>query len=213
MRLLPPVELPPQPLKYRSKTSLIPTTGISAREPWPSESYFQAMLLHLITLWLGDRVKGVRKDKAVIPDQILRGAVDRFEVVMLKEFEDADGRADEWGMREAAWCAWEVWEGRDYVPEPGASKILAGPISNGLLTATGLVFGGGIGPTGEVTTAAWEVGKVWIERREVFYETGRWDPNLNFTCVSTVLSWSSSSREVVLYILTGRTKGSRSAHS
>ena len=148
------------------------------------------MLLHLITLWLGDRVKGVRKDEMVISDQILRGAVDRFEVAMLKGFEDADGRADEWGMREAAWCAWEVWEWRDYVPNPGASKTMAGPSGSGPLTATGSMFGGGMGSRGEVTSAVWEVGKVWIERREVFYETGRWDPNLNFTCVSTVVQIS-----------------------
>jgi recyclin-1 len=195
-RLFPPEELPPQPLKHRSKPSLISTTDTSARKPWPSETYFQAMLLHLITLWLGDRVKGVRKDKTVISDQILRGAVDRFEVAMLKDFEDADGRVDEWGMREASWCAWEVWEWRDYIAKPGTSKTLAGPSGNGLVTATGLIFGGGIGSTGEVTSAVWEVGKVWIERREVFYETGRWDPNLNFTCVSTALP----GRLIVLYI-------------
>ena len=211
MRLFPPVELPPQPLKHRSKPSLVPTNGTA--RPWPSETYFQAMLLHLITLWLGDRVKGVRKDKTVITDQILRGAVDRFEVAMLKQFEDADGRADEWAMREAAWCAWEIWEWRDYLPKSGASKALAGPSGNHLSTATGLMFGGGIGSTGDVTSAVWEVGKVWIERREVFYETGRWDPNLNFTCVSTVLPSSSNSQGIVLYILTGRTKGSHLAHS
>ena len=210
MCLLPPVELPPQPLKHRSKPSLIPTNGTSAHKPWPSETYFQAMLLHLLTLWLGASVKGVRKDKTVISDQILRGAVDRFEVAMLKEFEDADGRADEWSMREAAWCAWEVWEWRDHVPKSGARKALAGPRGNGLLTASGLMFGGGIGSTGEVTSAIWEVGKVWIERREVFYETGRWDPNLNFTCVSTALF---SSRGVGSCILTGRTKDSHLAHS
>lgn len=93
------------------------------------------------------------------------------------------------------------------MPKSGARKALAGPSGNGLLTATGSMFGGGIGPTGEVTSAIWEVGKVWIERREVFYETGRWDPNLNFTCVSTVLPSSSDSRAIVLYSLTGRIRG------
>ena len=181
-RLFPPLELPPQPLKHRSKPSLI---GPSARKSWPSDTYFRAMLMHLLTLWLGDTVKGVWKDKAVIPHQILRGAVDRFEVAMLKGFEDADDRGDEWDMREAAWCAWEVWEGRDYVACAAISPT--NPRANGLLTATKLTFGGGIGPSGEVMSASWEVGKVWVERREVFYETGRWDPNLNFTCVSIVL--------------------------
>ncbi|KAF9004655.1 exocyst complex component Sec10-domain-containing protein [Cyathus striatus] len=27
----------------------------------------------------------------------------------------------------------------------------------------------------------WEIGKVWAEKREIFYETGRWDPLANFT--------------------------------
>ena len=181
--LLPPVQLPPQPPKHRSTPSLIPTIGTSNQKPWPSETYVQAMLLHLVTLWLGDGVKGVWRDKTVIADQILRSAVDRFEVAMLKGFEDADSKGDEWCMREAAWCAWEVWEGRDYVSRDGASITLATPSGNGLLTGTRLTFGNGIGSAGEVTSASWEVGRVWIERREVFYETGRWDPNLNFTCV------------------------------
>lgn len=29
----------------------------------------------------------------------------------------------------------------------------------------------------------WEIGRVWIEKQEVFYETGRWDPLKNFTWV------------------------------
>jgi recyclin-1 len=150
------------------------------------------MLLHLITLWLEDRIKGVWKDKMVIPDQILRGAVDRFEVAMLKGFEDADSRGDEWNMREAAWCAWEVWEGRDYVPMPYPGMDPTSPRGNSLLTATRSTFGGATGPAGVVRSASWEVGKVWVERREVFYETGRWDPSLNFTCVFTVLFWTFS---------------------
>ena len=27
----------------------------------------------------------------------------------------------------------------------------------------------------------WEMGKVWAEKREIFYEQGRWDPLENFT--------------------------------
>lgn len=30
----------------------------------------------------------------------------------------------------------------------------------------------------------WEIGRVWAEKREVFYESGRWDPLKNFTCVT-----------------------------
>jgi recyclin-1 len=32
-------------------------------------------------------------------------------------------------------------------------------------------------------TGDWEMGKVWTEKREIFYETGKWDPMANFTCV------------------------------
>jgi recyclin-1 len=29
----------------------------------------------------------------------------------------------------------------------------------------------------------WEMGRVWAEKREIFYEAGRWKPMDNFTCV------------------------------
>lgn len=32
----------------------------------------------------------------------------------------------------------------------------------------------------------WEMGKVWAEKREIFYEQGRWKPLDNFTCVITM---------------------------
>lgn len=36
----------------------------------------------------------------------------------------------------------------------------------------------------------WEMGKVWAEKREIFYEQGRWEPLDNFTCVSVMLQIS-----------------------
>jgi recyclin-1 len=167
-RLLPPIALPPQPTKKTHRpapsSSLLSIRG----RPWPSETYLHALLLHALTLWLGDAVRGVRVDRALIPVQVLRGAVDRFETAMLTAFEKADADAerarDEWAMREAAWCAWEVWEGRE-----GRDSVHSASHS-----ASG---------RGEGEGGGWEVGRVWIERREVFYEGGRWDPTLNFTCV------------------------------
>lgn len=35
-------------------------------------------------------------------------------------------------------------------------------------------------------TGDWEMGKVWAEKRELFYESGKWDPMANFTYVLTV---------------------------
>ena len=29
----------------------------------------------------------------------------------------------------------------------------------------------------------WELGKVWAEKREIFYEQGQWEPMDNFKCV------------------------------
>lgn len=29
----------------------------------------------------------------------------------------------------------------------------------------------------------WELGRMWAEKREIFYQGGRWDPMANFTCV------------------------------
>jgi recyclin-1 len=32
-------------------------------------------------------------------------------------------------------------------------------------------------------TGDWEMGKVWAEKREIFYEQGKWNPLDNVTCV------------------------------
>lgn len=36
----------------------------------------------------------------------------------------------------------------------------------------------------------WEMGKVWAEKREIFYEQGRWGPLDNFTCVPKMIQVS-----------------------
>jgi recyclin-1 len=40
----------------------------------------------------------------------------------------------------------------------------------------------------------WELGRVWAEKRDIFYAQGRWDPMANLTCVtyffSILNSWS-----------------------
>jgi len=38
----------------------------------------------------------------------------------------------------------------------------------------------------------WEMGKVWAEKREIFYQQGRWRPLDNFTCVEPADSWLCS---------------------
>lgn len=88
----------------------------------------------------------------------LRGALDRFDASLLAAFDIADGKNDEKRMREAAEASWRVW--------------LAGRV--------GLDVGGG--------TEDWEMGKVWADKREIFYEQGRWDPLANFMLVLSFAS-------------------------
>jgi recyclin-1 len=80
----------------------------------------------------------------------LRGALDRFDATLLAAFDVADGTNDEKRMREAAEASWRVW--------------LAGRV--------GLDVGGG--------SEDWEMGKVWADKRSIFYEQGRWDALANF---------------------------------
>lgn len=82
----------------------------------------------------------------------LRAVIDRFQANLLSTFDAADGRHDEVGMRSAATASWEVWEGR-----LGVSNVA------------------------RTREADWELGRVWAEKREVFYEQGRWRPFDNFT--------------------------------
>lgn len=37
---------------------------------------------------------------------------------------------------------------------------------------------------GQTQGGEWEIGRVWAEKREVFYESERWNPLKNFTCVA-----------------------------
>lgn len=99
----------------------------------------EAMLLHLLSLYLSPTVMPVRN--WVLLYSSLRSAMDRFEANLLAAFDIADGRSDEVGMREAAESSWEVWD----------------------------------------RTGDWEMGKVWAEKREIFYDQSNWNPMENFT--------------------------------
>lgn len=90
----------------------------------------------------------------------LRAATDRFEDALLTAFDVADGRANEAGMREAAEASWEVFDrsgGDGSIPTYGDSS-LSGP-----------------------REVHWELGTVWIEKREIFYEQSKWRALDNFT--------------------------------
>ncbi|KAF8652821.1 hypothetical protein AX16_004144 [Volvariella volvacea WC 439] len=122
----------------------------------------QAKLLKLLSLFVSERIQPVREWKAQLIS--LRGAMDRFDATLLAAFDVADGKGDEKGMNEAAESSWEIWE--------GGSAAAAG-------RAAGVAgVGGSVGD--------WEMGKVWAEKREVFYEQSKWKPLDNFTKEGTL---------------------------
>ncbi|KAG5650731.1 hypothetical protein H0H81_011231 [Sphagnurus paluster] len=127
-----------------------PRTSSSLTSPPPSSTLpeeipltTRAKALHLLALFLSAPVQPLRSWAQLAP--ALRAAIDRFDAGLLAAFDNADGRGDETGMREAAEASWEVWAGTGGVP------------------------------------AEWEMGKVWAEKREIFYVQGQWDPMDNFT--------------------------------
>lgn len=89
---------------------------------------------------------------------ILASAIDRFQSGVLAAFEAADAQNDEGLMTDAAWSSWEVWEVTDGSASEGYMK------------------------------AEWELGRVWAEKLEIFYEGSSWDPSHNFTLSATLSS-------------------------
>lgn len=100
----------------------------------------QAKLLHLLSLFLSDKIKPVARYDVL--SLALRSAMDRFDANLLAAFDIADGNGDEDGMKEAAESSWNL---RNYDDKD------------------------------------WEMGKVWADKREIFYQHG-WKPLDNITC-------------------------------
>ncbi|KAF9440703.1 hypothetical protein P691DRAFT_715495, partial [Macrolepiota fuliginosa MF-IS2] len=98
----------------------------------------QAKLLRLLSLFLSPLIQPVRRYDALLSS--LRSAMDRFDASLLSNFDVADGKGDEAGMKEAAESSWDLWDG----------------------------------------AGDWEMGKVWAEKREIFYQHG-WKPLNNIT--------------------------------
>ncbi|KAJ2925297.1 hypothetical protein H1R20_g11764, partial [Candolleomyces eurysporus] len=105
----------------------------------PIPLLLQAKTLRLLSFLLSPVVQPVRKWQ--VQYMSLRSAMDRFDANLLAAFDNADGKADESAMRDAAESSWQVWDG----------------------------------------AGDWELGKVWAEKREIFYQTGDWNPLDNFT--------------------------------
>lgn len=118
---------------------------------------YQAQILHLLLLFLSPSLQPVLAWPSLLSS--LKAAIDRFDAGLLSSFDSADRKGDEQGMKDAAWASWEVFSGNTVVAPSSRDTFLqrSGP--------------------------EWEMGKVWAEKKEIFYELDRWDPIRNFTCV------------------------------
>lgn len=88
--------------------------------------------------------------------QLILQASDRFDALCLTGFEAADERNEEEQMKECAKAGWNVWQ------EASVSD------------------------KGKLRIEEWELGRTWIERREILYEVGgggTWDPLKNIMFV------------------------------
>ncbi|KAF8549297.1 hypothetical protein OG21DRAFT_1500508 [Imleria badia] len=113
----------------------------------------QARVLHLLARFLSPAIKPVSTWDLRLAS--LKASLDRFDASLLTAFDAADTARDEAQMKEVASASWEVSICMNGIGRP-TSKL------------------GGPG-------AEWEMGRVWAEKREVFYEQGQWDPSANFT--------------------------------
>ncbi|KAG8956932.1 F-box protein: endocytic membrane traffic, recycling ReCYcling 1 [Tulasnella sp. 419] len=122
----------------------------------------QSQTLHLLLLFLSPQIQPVLAWPSLLTS--LKSAIDRFEAASLSAFDVADGLGEEKGMKDAAYASWELWE---------SNRENTKTASNLLST------GGGRGMD-------WELGKVWAEKKDIFYEAGQWDPIKNFTASKTL---------------------------
>jgi recyclin-1 len=141
-------------LQHLSSAPHLVLTGLFP-PPNPPAPTQQARTLHLLALYLSHPVKPVHTHKTLHAS--LRSAIDRFQANLLTMFEAAEveGQRDEKTMREVAHASWDVWEGRGNL---GTRSV-------------------------PLPASEWELGKVWAEKKEIFYEQGQWQPLDNFTYV------------------------------
>ena len=125
----------------------------------------QARILHALFLYLSPDVAPLRRTETLLSG--LRAAADRFDAALLTAFEEADSRDDEDAMRSAASASWEVWAASRPPLSPTSSRSPSRDIS---FTST------------LQRDAEWEMGRVWAEKREIFYTAGSaFKPSDNFT--------------------------------
>ena len=132
---------------------------LSRSDSLSSTLLIQARVMHLLARFLSPAIKPVSTWDLRLAS--LKASLDRFDASLLTAFDAADTQSDEARMKEVASASWEVSVCMDGIGRR-VSK-----------------FGG---------EKDWEMGRLWAEKREVFYEQGKWDPSANFTCALFSLS-------------------------
>ncbi|KAF8452346.1 exocyst complex component Sec10-domain-containing protein [Boletus edulis BED1] len=128
------------------------TSHLSSRSDSPAANLLtQARVLHLLARFLSPVIKPVSTWDLRLAS--LKAALDRFDATLLTAFDAADTSGDEAQMKGVASASWEI-------------SICTNSMGRRNKR-------GGAGD--------WEMGRLWAEKREVFYEQGKWDPAANFT--------------------------------
>lgn len=148
----------------RASTSTSPSQILTSLFP-PSSSptlESQATTLQLLLRHLSDTVAPTH-DWGWLR-QVLTGVCDRFESTCLAAFEKAEARqnrseAELAQMKVAAEASWAIWRTLRATSQRVARKKK------------------GVEEDGDASD--WELGRVWVEKREVFYEAGKWDSGQN----------------------------------
>ncbi|KAG9308078.1 hypothetical protein JVU11DRAFT_12589 [Chiua virens] len=112
-----------------------------------------ARSLHLVARFFSLAVKPISTWDLCLAS--LKSSLDRFDASLLTAFDAADTRGDEVWMKEVACAGWEV-------------EICTNGINQRVTKFDGPHRVGD--------------GQLWVEKREVFYEQGKWDSSANFTC-------------------------------
>lgn len=132
------------------------TSCLSLRSDSPAVTLItQARVLHLLARFLSPAIKPVSTWDLRLAS--LKASLDRFDASLLTAFDAADTENDEGRMKVVASASWEV---SICMNEIGRRPRKLGAAERD-----------------------WEMGRLWAEKREVFYEQGKWDPSANFTCV------------------------------
>ncbi|EIN14220.1 hypothetical protein PUNSTDRAFT_41494 [Punctularia strigosozonata HHB-11173 SS5] len=164
----------PSHLVLGALSALLPSQNPEASAVIP-----QAQLIHLLAVFLSPANQPLVAWQTL--SDYLRQTADRFQAALLATFEDADTQGDEARMREAAAAAWEVHLATTAAKPPTMQQSQSHRASVGVAAAGLFGHAGTSAFGGSTVDEAFEMSRVWAEKREIFYEGERWRPEDNFT--------------------------------